>query len=127
VAEVPRRAAERRSRSQQQRAAGTRLQRNAPEPRLVAAAAPSASQASPAEASPASPFVPEAAAEAITARPWPRALLPGNGGAFTVGYGHLQAGSGDALPHPPQVHPFQPRPVALPGSTTDSPLAEDTD
>lgn len=122
VAEVPRRAAERRSRGQQQRAASTRLQRNAPEPRLVAAGAPSGAQPSPAEGSSASPFVPEAAAEAITARPWPRALLPSSGGAFTVGYGRLQ--SGDAMP---QAHPFQPRPVALPPTAADSTLAEDTD
>src|SRR5690606_6499590 len=106
VAEVPRRAAERRSRAQQQRAAATRAQRTAAEPRLVAAAADAAAPAAPAADTPANPFLPEAAAEAITTRPWPRALLPDNG-AFTVGYGRLEQGI--ATPHP-----FQPRPVALP-------------
>src|SRR5690606_25895814 len=104
VAEVPRRAAERRSRAQQQPAAATRAQRTAAEPRLVAAAA--AAAAAPAADTSANPFLPEAAAEAITTRPWPRALLPDNG-AFTVGYGRLEQGISTP-------HPFQPRPVALP-------------
>lgn len=120
VAEVPRRAAERRSRGQQQRAAATREQRNAAAPALVATAGSTADPA-PADAV-ANPFVPEAAAEAIATRPWPRALLRGAGGAFTVGYGRMPFAAVDA-------HPFQPRPVALPGAdtATDSPLAEDTD
>ncbi|WP_140908392.1 sigma-E factor negative regulatory protein [Cognatiluteimonas lumbrici] len=116
VAEVPRRSAERRSRAQQQRAAATRAQRTAAEPRLVAAAA--AAPAAPAADTPANPFLPEAAAEAITTRPWPRALLPDNG-AFTVGYGRLEQGI--ATPHP-----FQPRPVALP-QVSPTPDPEDTD
>lgn len=116
VAEVPRRAAERRSRAQQQRAAATRAQRTAAEPRLVAAAA--AAPAAPAADTPANPFLPEAAAEAITTRPWPRALLPDNG-AFTVGYGRLEQGIA-----PP--HPFQPRPVALP-QVSPTPDPEDID
>src|SRR5690606_30176117 len=113
VAEVPRRAAERRSRAQQQRAAATRAQRAA-EPQLVAAAA--APAATGVEA-PANPFVPEAAAEVVTTRPWPRALLPGSD-AFTVGYGRLQQGI------PP--HPFQPRPVALPQAPAASEAASDS-
>src|SRR5690606_35946341 len=60
VAEVPRRAAERRSRAQQQRAAATRAQRTAAEPRLVAAAADA--PAAPTADTPANPFLPEAAA-----------------------------------------------------------------
>lgn len=87
VAEVPRRAAaERRSRAQQQRAAATRAARAAPEPaaqRLVASAAPSAGSTH-------NPFAPEAAAGAIATKPWPRALLPDTGHAFSVGYGQLQ-------------------------------------
>lgn len=118
VAEVPRRAAERRSRAQQQRAAATRAQRTAAEPRLVAAAADAAAPAAPAADTPANPFLPEAAAEAITTRPWPRALLPDNG-AFTVGYGRLEQGI--ATPHP-----FQPRPVALP-HVSPTPDPEDID
>src|SRR5690606_16938567 len=116
VAEVPRRAAERRSRAQQQRAAATPAQRTAAEPRPVAAAA--AAPAAPAADTPANPFLPEAAAEAITTRPWPRALLPDNG-AFTVGYGRLEQGI--ATPHP-----FQPRPVALP-HVSPTPDPEDID
>jgi negative regulator of sigma E activity len=118
VTEVPRRAAERRSRAQQQRAASTRVQRNAPESRLVAAASSSSPAAFAPDQAPANPFLPEAAAEVVTARPWPRALLPSAGGAFTVGYGRLQAGVADARP----AHPFQPRPLDL--SRTDH---EDTD
>ena len=112
VAEVPRRAAERRSRAQQQRAAATRVQRIASEPQRAVASAPLAPRGTVSN-----PFVPEAAAEAITARPWPRALLPGGNGGFTVGYGRLDADARDP-------HPFEPRPVALP-----QPLAtpEDTD
>lgn len=121
VAEAPRRAAERRSRGQQQRAAATREQRNAAAPALVAAAGGGTVDPAPADTV-ANPFVPEAAAEAIATRPWPRALLRGGGGAFTVGYGRLPLATAD-------VHPFQPRPVALPraDTATDSPLAEDTD
>ena len=93
VAEVPRRAAERRSRAQQQRAATTRTVRNAPAPRLVAhAGAPVEPALVPAPvATPANPFAPADAAGAIATRPWPRALLPDAGSAFSVGYGRLQA------------------------------------
>src|SRR5690606_22664264 len=113
VAEVPRRAAPRRSPAPPPRAAAT-----AAEPRLVAAAADAAAPAAPAADTPANPFLPEAAAEAITTRPWPRALLPDNG-AFTVGYGRLEQGI--ATPHP-----FQPRPVALP-HVSPTPDPEDID
>src|SRR5690606_29502609 len=77
VAEVPRRAAERRSRAQQQRAAASRAQRSAAtEPVLVAAAGSASAPATAPDAvveRAANPFALEAAAEAITARPWPRA------------------------------------------------------
>jgi hypothetical protein len=84
----------------------------------VAAASSSSPAAFAPDQAPANPFLPEAAAEVVTARPWPRALLPSAGGAFTVGYGRLQAGVAEARP----AHPFQPRPVDL--SRTDH---EDTD
>jgi len=130
VAEVPRRAAERRSRAQQQRAAASRAQRSAAtEPVLVAAAGSASAPATAPDAvveRAANPFALEAAAEAITARPWPRALLPGSGNAFTVGYGRLAPVAADP-------HPFRPRPVALPQPSADaepgaaSPDTEDTD
>lgn len=91
VAEVPRRAAERRSRAQQQRAAATRAVRAAAEPaqaRLVANASASPAPVEPVGAP--NPFAPDAAAGAIATRPWPRALLPHAGQAFSVGYSQLQ-------------------------------------
>ena len=106
VAEVPRRAAERRSRAQQQRAAATRAERNAPAPVLVANAD------APAEAAPANPFAPAEAAGAITTRPWPRALLPDAGSAFSVGYGRLQ-------PAPAAFRPFEPFQRDLPGQPSE--------
>lgn len=120
VAEVPRRAAERRSRAQQQRAAATRIQRNEAGSRLVASATatPAPDRLAPADPV-ANPFVPEAAAEAITARPWPRALLSGGSGGFTVGYGRLHAS-------PAEPHPFEPRPVALP-TASEPAIPEDLD
>src|SRR5690606_3270122 len=106
VAEVPRRAAERRSRAQQQRAAATRAERNAPAPVLVANAD------APAEAAPANPFAPAEAAGAITTRPWPRALLPDAGSAFSVGYGRLQ-------PAPAAFRQFEPFQRDLPGQPSE--------
>lgn len=90
VAEVPRRAAERRSRAQQQRAATTRAVRNEDAPRRVAMAERTPAPAMVPVETAANPFAADAAAGAITARPWPRALLPNAGGAFNVGYGNLQ-------------------------------------
>lgn len=113
VAEVPRRAAARRtstaSRGQAQRAAATRAARAAldAQPQFaVAAAGPLPASALPAAVSPDNPFAPAPAGQVVAARPWPRALLP-NAGAFNVGYGNLQ-------PNPPQegaFHPFRPRTV----------------
>lgn len=98
VADVPRRAAARRSRAQSQRAASTRPVRAAEPQRAVAAATPPATEPV------VNPFVPQASG--IVARPWPRALLPGaSGGAFNVDYGSTQA-TGTAF------YPFQPRLVA---------------
>ena len=104
VADMPRRAAARRSRGQSQRAAiRTPGHRNAEPPLAIAAAA-----ATPAMSTErVNPFAPSA--NTITTRPWPRALLPGAsaGGAFNVDYGNTQT-AGTAF------YPFQPRPVAVP-------------
>lgn len=101
VADVPRRAAARRSRAQIQRAASTRSARTTEPQRAVAAAPPAAAPA-------ANPFAPQASDIAI--RPWPRALLPGaSGGAFNVDYGSMQ-------PTGAAFYPFQPRPMTPPPS-----------
>lgn len=118
VAELPRRAAARRSRGQSQRAATRSAARRNAEPQVAVAAAPmaprpaSATQASQSHsvpemaiaaagdhpatvnASTASPFMPKT--DTITTRPWPRALLPAApAGGFNVDYGRQQAtGSG---------------------------------
>lgn len=113
VAEVPRRASERRSRGQQQRAAATRVERNAPAPVLVANAdAPAATGPASVDAV-ASPFTPAEAAGAITTRPWPRALLPDAGSAFSVGYGRLQPVA------PAAFRPFEPFQRELPDQPSE--------
>ena len=111
VAEVPRRAAERRSRAQIQRAASRlQAQREASAQVAIAANAP--------------PLIrlPDAAvatsavdthfamppATSVAARPWPRALLPTGDRAFTVGFGQVA--------REPGFEPFRPREVA--GSVT---------
>jgi negative regulator of sigma E activity len=112
VAEVPRRAAARRTPSsrngQAQRAAATRASRRSTidaQPQFAVASA------LPAVVAPENPFAPAEAAshQAVVPRPWPRALLP-NAGTLTVGYGNLQPGplqgERDAF------HPFRPRIVA---------------
>lgn len=115
VAEVPRRAAERRSSRTQQQRAGTRARQQAQAPRLVAAAsageAPAASAPTPAgaQAMAADPrFASSDAvvtelftAQAPAPRPWPRAVVPGfpGRGAFSASYG------ADENP----FHPFEPR------------------
>ncbi|HEY4583982.1 MAG TPA: hypothetical protein VIG88_14165, partial [Lysobacter sp.] len=45
------------------------------------------------------------AADPLTARPWPRAALPGTGGAFTARYG----APGDSRTPAPSFYPFEPR------------------
>ena len=118
VAEVPRRAAERRSaRGQQQRAAATRAVRQSPAPTRIAQAAVPA----PPTARPANPFEPADAAGAIATRPWPRALLPDTGSAFSVDYGRLQA-----TPHAfQQFAPFERAPQAGATDPKDSNDSED--
>jgi len=112
VAEVPRRAAARRSRGQSQRAAIRTPARTSEAPAVVAVAntpvlAPAMSNA----AANVDPF----GAQALTApsRPWPRAILPNfpATGALTVDYGNSGASS---------FYPFEPR-VAAPahGSVSD--------
>lgn len=110
VAEVPRRAAEQRSRAQSQRAA-SRVQ-----PRTAAQQAPAMIAASQANTAPAtllaaSTLVPAsgladpfATQHDAPSRPWPRAVLPAlaPGGSFAASYG-----SGTVTT--PTFHPFEPR------------------
>jgi negative regulator of sigma E activity len=103
VAEVPRRALERRSsRSQGQRAALRR--RGAPTAVASSASnvvvASATVQSVPSEAVTPDPFHPQAAE--ITTRPWPRAVLPNApaAGAFTANYGNAS---------PSSFYPFEPR------------------
>ena len=117
VAEVPRRAAERRSRGQSQRAA-----LRAPERQVAALAIASAPTAvavavhEPASHSTANPFRPPAEP---ASRPWPRAVLPAAPAtaAFTVGYGSSTVSS-------PSFYPFEPR---LPHATEVAPAPINAD
>lgn len=114
VAEVPRRASERRSRGQSQRAASRAHQRVAGQqaPVMVAsgqrAATPSqplaTSSAFAVDSARADPFATQVVAPE---RPWPRAILPGMsppGGGFAVGSGQVAGASVNAA-----FHPFEPR------------------
>lgn len=127
TADVPRRAAERRSRAQAQRAA-TRIRRQADDaPALVAVNAPVATAAAPASATtrlveaPAlagtDPFVPRAPAHG---RPWPRAIVPAlsSDNAFTASFG------GSVAPAP--FHPFEPRVELQPAQSADGRLDADS-
>ena len=111
VAEVPRRAAERRSRAQTQRAA-SRLQsqrRQAEAPVALAANAPVIrlpDATGPASAVDSHFAMPPAAT--VAARPWPRALLPAADSTFTVGFGQVS--------REPGFEPFRPREVAGPAA-----------
>lgn len=112
VAEVPRRAGERRSRGQSQRAA-LRAPMRQPSP-AVANAAPGTAMAvaeplqSPSSVNPFHPQHPE-----IVSRPWPRAVLPAASatGSYTASYGSGTLGS-------PSFYPFEPR---LPNTTEAAP------
>jgi negative regulator of sigma E activity len=117
VADVPRRAAARRSRAQSQRAAIRTLGRRNAEPQLAIAAAATTPVLA---TEPVNPFAPRAST--ITTRPWPRALLPGAsaGGAFNVDYGSTQA-TGTAF------YPFQPRAVAVPAQPPQADAAGSDD
>lgn len=126
VAEVPRRAAERRSRAQSQRAA-QRSRRTEGSTALAAAApafTPRSASATPiASAVPdpdidtasANPFRPQPMESA--SRPWPRAALPDYpaNGAFTASYGSNAA--------TPSFYPFEPQATqsaSLPGQATST-------
>jgi negative regulator of sigma E activity len=117
VADVPRRAAARRSRAQSQRAAIRTPGRRNAEPQLAIAAAATIPVLA---TEPVNPFAPRAST--ITTRPWPRALLPGAsaGGAFNVDYGSTQA-TGTAF------YPFQPRAVAVPAQPPQADAAGSDD
>lgn len=139
VAELPRRAAARRSRGQSQRAATrSAAQRNAEPQVAVAANTPApvtpqpvaatqhsqsqaASQMAVAAAgeqpSTASPFMPKT--DTVTTRPWPRALLPGAAaGGFNIDYARQQAtGSG--------FYPFQLR--VVPDRAQQVPAGQEND
>jgi len=122
VAALPRRAVERRSRGQNQRAA-VRIRQQAESPMMVAVnAAPMT--ASPTRASsvladtttPATIVADPFATQPLPARPWPRAILPNfpAEGAFTASYGSVD---GSGAEHP--FHPFEPRVELQPASVDD--------
>ena len=107
VAEVPRRAAERRSRAQTQRAA-SRLQSQrqvAEAPVALAAHAPAIRMPDAGVAtSVADGHFAMPPAATVAARPWPRALLPAAESAYTVGFGQAS--------REPGFEPFRPREIA---------------
>lgn len=118
VAEVPRRAAARRSRAQSQRAAIRTPARRSVEPQLmVAVATPTPAVNNGAGVN---PFTPRPTT--ITTRPWPRALLPNAAasGAFYVDYGSVDYGSSTLAS--PSLYPFQPR--SMPGNVARPAVAE---
>ena len=103
VAEVPRRAGERRSRGQSQRAALRASRRQAAVPAIAGTATMAAvAIAEPASHAGANPFRPHPVE--VVSRPWPRAVLPGSpaNGAFTASFGTGSASS-------PSFYPFEPR------------------
>ncbi len=103
VAAVPRRADERLSRGQSQRAALRASKRQQlPTPAVARASTPTAMAINEAgQASDVNPFNP--VQTEVVVRPWPRAVLPGApaAGAFTASYG----GTGSS----PSFYPFEPR------------------
>lgn len=115
VAEVPRRASERRSRGQSQRAALRAQKRQSATPAIARAGTTTAIAVADSQPphSPANPFHP-AQSEAVS-RPWPRAVLPAAAatGSFTASYGGGSAGS-------PSFYPFEPR---LPTTSDGAPAA----
>ncbi|MCW5582081.1 MAG: hypothetical protein KIS72_12140, partial [Luteimonas sp.] len=104
VAEVPRRATERRSRAQVPRAASRlQAQREAEAPVVLAAVAPAIGMPDTGSADDDGHFA-MPPAEGVPARPWPRALLPTADNAYTVGFGSLPSELG--------FEPFRPREIA---------------
>jgi len=88
VADLPRRAAARRSRGQSQRAGRRGAPASEPATALASAAMPGSATAT----TTADPFAPRNAV--LPSRPWPHALLPNaRSGAFTVDYGGVDASS----------------------------------
>lgn len=108
VAEVPRRAAERRSRAQAQRAASRlQSQRQAEAPVALAASAPVLRMPDAGIAtSVADGHFAMPPAATVAARPWPRALLPAAESAYTVGFAQAS--------REPGFEPFRPREIAGP-------------
>lgn len=135
VAELPRRATERRSRGQSQRAASRAQQRVAGQqaPIMVASGQRPATPGQPlatssafaVDSARADPFATQVVAPE---RPWPRAILPGlspPGGGFAVGSGQLAGASVNAA-----FHPFEPRLQPLDSIDADAdpePAAMDED
>lgn len=110
VADAPRRAAERRSRSSQAGTESPAMARRAEEaPAMEVAAAPAPEPALPTVMD---PFKPQTAE--LVARPWPRAVLPGSSaaGAFTARYGTTQSS--------PSFYPFEPDATQAPASTDEA-------
>lgn len=122
VAEVPRRASERRSRGQSQRAAMRNSRREVATPVAAAVSSPPTAVAATTDPAPAviepssiHPFLPQGE---IVSRPWPRAVLPGyqGGDTFTASFGGSAAGSpSDTSP----FYPFEPR-MPEPASAADT-------
>lgn len=103
VAEVPRRASERRSRGQSQRVALRASKRQMAVPAIASVATATAvATAQPAQHSSVNPFRPQHVE--VISRPWPRAVLPASPatGAFTASFGSSAASS-------PSFYPFEPR------------------
>ena len=103
VAEVPRRASERRSRGQSQRVALRASKRQMAVPAIASVATATAvAIAQPTQHSSVNPFRPQHVE--VISRPWPRAMLPASPatGAFTASFGSSAASS-------PSFYPFEPR------------------
>ncbi|MGQ4659744.1 RseA family anti-sigma factor [Lysobacter sp. F6437] len=110
VAEVPRRAGERRSRGQSQRAAVRNSRNQAAPPAMAAVSSPSTAVATTVDPAPAliqpsstHPFLPQGE---IVSRPWPRAALPDypTGNTFTAGF----SGRSAVAQSPDATSPFYP-------------------
>ncbi|MGQ4583195.1 RseA family anti-sigma factor [Lysobacter sp. F60174L2] len=123
VAEVPRRAGERRSRGQSQRAAVRNSRNQVESPAMAAVASPSTAVAATIDPSPAliqpsstHPFLPQGE---IVSRPWPRAALPDypTGNTFTAGFSGRPVVAPPAGPTSP-FYPFEPLIEPQPESAT---------
>ena len=118
VAEVPRRASERRSRGQSQRVALRASKRQMVVPAIASSATATAvAIVEPVQHMSTNPFRPQQVE--VVSRPWPRAVLPAApaSAAFTVGYGSGAVSS-------PSFYPFEPR---LPHATEVAPAPINAD